>query len=430
VIMTYGFWGGFSGGWGGYSGGRSFGRFGGGGRSSKWGRGGWGRGGWGRGGWGRGGWGRGGWGNGCSPKTICIEGDPIEALNESLPETLSFQITSNASENTDINAPSLIDITIGEGSLANGTPYDAWCIEPSRIIFNAEDYDSVVYSSQELLDNGLAGTAVDGILPGFENFDSINWLINQDFGDGDDPYTVGDVQLAKWALLQDIDGPIGDDAYLLDAATAYLGEAPSGDGTNLGSDPDLDYDGARVRQIIADALAEDGYTPGSGDQMAVVLAPTFNAVDGDLLDGNGVTTAQPVIIEVTVPEAEKKCYDKMTGSCWDDCLYGDEGNDFINGKGGDDYMKGGEGCDIFYFKKGESLGYHDNVVIKDFNVEEDSLMFKGYGSGISSLHDLGHVSEYSGSHYSGLKVNLTDGGNLYLRGLSAELGNQVEFVKA
>lgn len=69
--------------------------------------------------------------------------------------------------------------------------------------------------------------------------------------------------------------------------------------------------------------------------------------------------------------------DTLLGNRHDDTLEGGWGNDEMNaggdddlliGGGGDDWMRGGTGADVFVFAAG-----HDNDVIDDFNVREDTL---------------------------------------------------------
>ena len=111
-----------------------------------------------------------------------------------------------------------------------------------------------VFSSYESLPAGLVDHP--------ENFDLVNWIINQDFvgkpaGGSLGNYTTGDVQRAIWELLQD----------KIDASTSY--------------------DPARVAQIKALAATHEGFTPTCGDLVAVILQP----LDGKQLSIIQVTFA-------------------------------------------------------------------------------------------------------------------------------------------
>jgi hypothetical protein len=136
------------------------------------------------------------------------------------------------------------DLSIADGPLAGD--YGAWCVDVENTLNAPHCFDADVYSSY--------GTLPAGAVDNPDNFDLINWILNQYFvgknsdGGAGDPYTLGDVQWAMWELI--------DDANC--AACTYL-------------DP---YDEVRANEIVALALANgEGYEPGAGDVLAVVLVP-------------------------------------------------------------------------------------------------------------------------------------------------------------
>ena len=140
---------------------------------------------------------------------------------------------------------SYFDLSIADGALTGD--YAAWCVDVARTLDEGHCFDANVFSSYEVLPDGV----VD--IP--DNFDLINWILNQDFvgkssdGGAGIPYTLGDVQWAMWELI--------DDANC--ASCTYL-------------DP---YDIGRAQEIVDLALANgEGYEPGAGDVLAVVLQPT------------------------------------------------------------------------------------------------------------------------------------------------------------
>jgi Ca2+-binding RTX toxin-like protein len=71
--------------------------------------------------------------------------------------------------------------------------------------------------------------------------------------------------------------------------------------------------------------------------------------------------------------------DTISGGLDDDDLYGNDGSDVIYGNDGNDTLTGGTGSDQFTFVYGQDLAENYVDVIKDFDVEEDVLVFKGFG---------------------------------------------------
>ena len=151
--------------------------------------------------------------------------------------------------------PSYFDAALSGGTTLDGM-YDAWCVDTDSVMRYEQLFIADVYSSYEPLPAGLIEFP--------ENLDLVNWILNQHFvgqpsSCGGD-YTYGDVQRAIWELIEDnpVDAGLGD------------------------------WSPCRVAEILADATANgEGYLPGCGDLMGVILVPT---------DG-----LQPFMIGVEVP---------------------------------------------------------------------------------------------------------------------------------
>lgn len=139
---------------------------------------------------------------------------------------------------------SYFDLSIADGPLAGS--YAAWCVDVARSLDEGDCFEANVFSSYDVLPDG----AVDRP----ENFDLINWVLNQDFvgklsENGTDTYTLGDVQWAMWELIDDTNC----------VSCSYL--------------PPYDVD--RGNEIVQQALASgQDYEPTADGVIAVVLVPT------------------------------------------------------------------------------------------------------------------------------------------------------------
>ena len=158
------------------------------------------------------------------------------------------------------------DITVSGGGDLDGT-YDGWCVDTDRSMASGRSYTADVISSS---DPDLDASYVEY----FENFDQVNWIINQDYVGSASPsggtYTYGDVQKAIWTLVED---------------------NPSSGG--LGS-----WSQTRVDEILADAATYGVYfEPACEERIAVLLVPT----------NGSSTTAQIVIAQITVIEVGLPC---------------------------------------------------------------------------------------------------------------------------
>ncbi|MDC6364431.1 MULTISPECIES: hypothetical protein [Flavobacteriaceae] len=141
---------------------------------------------------------------------------------------------------------SYFDLTISDTSLAGD--YGAWCVDVDLSLNADQCFEADVYSSYE--------TLPDGKFEHPENFDMVNWILNQDLIGSESPsggtYTFGDVQWAIWELI--------DDRNCI--SCAYLGD---------------DWNRTKGQEIVDMALANgEGFEPGDGDSLAVILIPTNN----------------------------------------------------------------------------------------------------------------------------------------------------------
>ena len=144
-------------------------------------------------------------------------------------------------------APAYFNTIVTDGGALNGS-YEGWCVDTDHVIYQNTPYTANVFSSYESLPAGLVEFP--------QNFDLVNWIINQDFVDKSAAplagnYTYGDVQRAIWELIDDT------------ASTSGLGT----------------WSQAHVNQIKALAQANgEGFMPTCGDMVAVVLQPVGGTV--------------------------------------------------------------------------------------------------------------------------------------------------------
>ncbi|ACK69281.1 Cna B domain protein [Gloeothece citriformis PCC 7424] len=119
----------------------------------------------------------------------------------SLPEQVTFTFTNPG---LTFGNPSYLDINVSGGTVLDGS-YDAHCIDTDRPLSLGKTYQAKVFSSYETLPPELLGT---GNIEQPQNFDLINWIINQNFvgktAANGQLFTYGDVQRAIWTLIDDI----------------------------------------------------------------------------------------------------------------------------------------------------------------------------------------------------------------------------------
>jgi hypothetical protein len=176
--------------------------------------------------------------------------------------------------------PSYFDTTVTGGTILDGT-YEGWCVDTSRSISSGTEFTAAVYSSYD-------GTIPAGLVDKPENFDLVNWIINQDFPGQPSScggnYTFGDVQRAIWELIDD--------------------HPDDGNGAT--------FDSCRVAEIKAKAFeGGEGYVPQCGQTVAVILAPTSGT--------NQVIIAQVTVIDFPIGCNVEQLSKTLTICC---CLEG------------------------------------------------------------------------------------------------------------
>ena len=179
----------------------------------------------------------------------------LDAFELALPDQVSMKVKYPYA-----GAPSYFETTVSGGSVLDGV-YDGYCIDTNHTIGNNTLYTANVYSSYEVLPAGTVDHP--------ENLDLVNWIINNvvvgDLAGDGLAYTYGDVQKAIWELVED---------------------KASNSGLRT-------WSWAHVNEIIALAEASgDGFEPGCGDEVAVILVP---------VNGQQITIAQITFAAVNVP---------------------------------------------------------------------------------------------------------------------------------
>jgi len=118
--------------------------------------------------------------------------------------------------------------------------FSGWCIDIDNVIYNNIWYDVNASLSTEPIP--------DGLLEYPENLDLVNYILNQGYIGQTSPsggtYTMGDIQRAIWALMEDTQSTAG-----------------------IGS-----WSQQRVDEILDDAYGNgEGYIPGEGEKVALIL---------------------------------------------------------------------------------------------------------------------------------------------------------------
>lgn len=173
-----------------------------------------------------------------------------------------------------------------------GETYEGWCADGDHGLGHGQGYPldledcSVLFSSLEELPEEILGDYGDtGGIDNPENLDLVNWILNQGYPGSPAPvgnYTVGDVQLAIWLLL---DGePV--QAALNSLDNVYIGG----------------YEEDNVQQIIDDAIAGgDGFVPGCCEVIAAILLPPANVPPEQIDPPTDGQLRQLVIMVVPAP---------------------------------------------------------------------------------------------------------------------------------
>lgn len=205
----------------------------------------------------------------------------IEGFELSLPETVTVNtVASPCAE----GEGSFLTIDIPEGSLASvGNP--GWCADlQASIGYNTYTFD--VYSSYEDV-SGLVNNNGDVLFENSDNFDKVNWLMNQSFIGTESPnggsYTYGHVQWAIWELIEGAGNNCTDDCDYLSCDPIDQWDNDKANNERLGE------------EIVAAAVAAgEGFVPQCGQKIVVILASD---------------SVQSLIMTTDVPEKEIPCSD-------------------------------------------------------------------------------------------------------------------------
>lgn len=191
----------------------------------------------------------------------------IEGLALSLPDVVSAKTTSKP------GVDAYFTLEILDSDLA-GTDIPAWCVDQDLSLGVEGPLDFTVYSSYENLP--------DGKFERPENFDLVNWILNQSFIGETSPnggtYNFGHIQYAIWLLV--------DDSVC--QVCTYLTSPIGNWNTNS--------DNVRLAEEIAQAARDNGedFVPACGEKIAIILDP----------EGK-----QAIIITKEVPALEEECSD-------------------------------------------------------------------------------------------------------------------------
>jgi hypothetical protein len=139
---------------------------------------------------------------------------------------------------------SYFKVNVTDNGLLKGT-FPGWCADWNTRIEDNTVYNTRFYSS---LNQNIPGDVVDHP----EYLDEVNWLINQNFvgkpsRSGLGVYTIGDVQLAIWTMV--------DDEF---------------DSSTVGS-----FSQARVNELVARAKVEGAdFSPNCRQLVGIILIPS------------------------------------------------------------------------------------------------------------------------------------------------------------
>lgn len=135
-----------------------------------------------------------------------VELDCLDYLELMLPDEVNMEILRAAIPGQDGAYFPELEITGPTDPTSLDGIYPAWCLDPYRVINKETVYPAIgVYSTYEILPEDLVEKD--------ENLPCVNWILNNiEVGDlvdnglsacDEEPYTIGDIQLAIWILLWD-----------------------------------------------------------------------------------------------------------------------------------------------------------------------------------------------------------------------------------
>jgi Ca2+-binding RTX toxin-like protein len=142
----------------------------------------------------------------------------------------------------------------------------------------------------------------------------------------------------------------------------------------------------RIYLLDHNALSAVGKTLYDIVSVGSVVNIKHNLNFSDLGFGMEKDIPTPLPVEIEEPTDEPQ-FNLIMGSSGQDRLIGTSGSDIINGRGGSrDVLTGGEGQDFFIFGAEAGNYRHNRDVIRDFNVDEDTLVLE-HGVKISRIRE-------------------------------------------
>ncbi len=134
---------------------------------------------------------------------------------------------------------------------------------------------------------------------------------------------------------------------------------------------DLDFTGSGLQ-------FSDMTIAGNDDGDAVLTVSEGNTITFEGVEASKITADLFLGVELHGTGGD----DTLTGTAADEIIYGGAGDDRINGAMGYDTLYGGAGADTFVYDSKKFAG----DIIKDFDVSEDALDFRGTGLTLGDLN--------------------------------------------
>ena len=185
------------------------------------------------------------------------------------PLLLSFLLLETVHANTRtmsvkhlLTGQSYFKVTVWDDGLLNGE-YAGWCADWNTRIEDDTLYHSRFYSS-------IASSLPTDVVDHPEYLDEVNWLINQNFVGKPAPddlgvYTIGDVQLALWSLIDDEFDSATVGSYLQARVDILVARAKL-EGANFNPG---------CMELVSIILIPSDPTTGSGFQNTIILVPRY-----------------------------------------------------------------------------------------------------------------------------------------------------------
>ena len=157
---------------------------------------------------------------------------------------------------------SYFKVNVNDSGLLKGT-YPGWCADWNYRIEDNINYESTFWSS-------LSPNVPTDVVNKPENLDEVNWLINQNMVGKLSPsglgrYTIGDVQLAIWTLIDDN----FDDSSIAEYSQARVDELVER-ALRLGAGHV-----PNCRQLVGIILVPKHPQTGAGAQHTIILVPRY-----------------------------------------------------------------------------------------------------------------------------------------------------------